>query len=81
MEELVFKITYKDVFIKGLATQDKNGNNGNIEIKYYHPQTGQLQEWLINILTGWSFQDKELNEQIEKLIRLYQKYNNEIKEV
>lgn len=75
MKELVFTLNYQDVSIKGLATQD---GNGNIEVKYYHPQTGQLQENIEQTLYGWKYQDEELNKQIRELIQLSKKYNDEI---
>lgn len=77
MREFVFVVKHKEVEIKGLATQDRYGN---IEVGYYHPTTGELQESLEHTLQGWKFQDEALNEQMRDLIRLYQKHNDVIDE-
>mgnify|MGYP001773978256 CR=1 FL=1 len=76
MKELVFKLHYKNVSVKGIAYMEEHWEE--FEVGFYHPQTGQIQEEIRNTFTGWKFQNEELNEQMFKLFDLYYKYNEEI---
>lgn len=40
----------------------------DFEVRYYHPQTGETQQEIKQIKTGWSFQSEVKNENYDKLI-------------
>ncbi len=75
-------ITYQlepGIIINAMFTAYPNDEDG--EIYYYHILTGQTCEEVGHVLSGWSEQDKELNEKWGRLVELIEEANEQAEDL
>ena len=71
--EVPFLIRYGRVEVEGIAIfPHEDCEDWEVDVYYYHPETGQRVEFLEQAHYGWSYQDDSLEEEWKKLEELHQ---------